>query len=304
MEFKVKLIQVVFLIFPLFLSVNGEAQIDIQRYTTATDTFYWKRYTSIPKPLRVNLKRFSVSQPGKKIDFFLSKQLSQFPQFTNDSVPQFSIRELKKCLYPIDINGDKLPDMVFSGFSGGESDIVRIWLNRRDSFELVFEDYQYISKFRKTGDKLVEMQTGDPGCCANYLYFTRDYKVGEEKNEPVFIKGKQTVAYQYTEEPLTYYPLPVPFTARADTMLVRASAAQQNEPFNPYLDTFGNIIAKYRSKARGVAMAYKSNGKGNDWFFVEISPSVAPSASILYDIDKIPTFIRGWVSGRAIQLDQ
>ena len=304
MAFNVKITRFVVLIFPLILSLNGKAQIDIQRYTTATDTFYWKRYTHIPKPLRVNLKRFSVSQPGKKIESFLSKQLSQFPQFTNDSVPKFSIKDLKKCLYPVDINGDKLPDMIFSGFSGGESDIVRIWLNRKDSFELIFEDYQYISKFIMSGNKLVEMQTGDPGCCANYLYFTRDYKVEEGKNEPVFVKGKQTVAYQYTEEPLTYYPLPIPFIARTDTMLLRASAAQQNEPFNPNLDTFGNIIAKYRSKARGVVLAYKSNGKGNDWFFVEISPSVAPSASILYDIDKIPTFIRGWVSGRAIQLVQ
>lgn len=287
----------------MLLSLTGNAQIDIQRYTTATDTFYWKRYTHIPKPPRVNLKRFSVSGSAKKVDLFLERQIGQFPQFTNGESPQYSLKDLKKCLYPIDINGDDLPDMIFSGFSGGESDIVRIWLNRRDSFDLIFEDYQYISKFKKVANKLAGMQIGDPGCCANYLYFTRDYSVEIEKGEPVFIKGKQIVSYQYTEEPATYYTQPVPFTSKADTILLRASAARQNEPFNPYLDTFGNIIAKYRTKTRGVALAYKSNGKGNDWFFIEISPSAAPSASILYDIDKIPTFIRGWVSSQSIQLE-
>jgi hypothetical protein len=98
--------------------------------------------------------------------------------------------------------------------------------------------------------------------------------------------------------------MPIPFIAKADTMMVRASAAQQNEPFIPHLDTFGNIVAKYRTRANGMALAYKSDGRGNDWFFVEISPSTGPSASILYGIDRIPTFIRGWVSSRSIQLTQ
>jgi len=300
--YNLKIFHFFLLVFLSLISSTGNAQIDIQRYTTATDTFYWKRYTSIPKPPRVNLKRYSVSQPSKKVDSFLEKYIGQFPQFTNDSSPQFTVKDLKKCLYPIDINGDNLPDMIFSGKSGGESDIVKIWLNRRDSFELIFEDYQYISKFSKEGNKLVEMQTGDVGYGDDYLYFTRDYRVEQEKGEPVFVKGKQTVAYKYIEEPAKYYPQPIPFIAKADTMMVRASSARQNEPFNPHLDTFGNIIAKYRSKARGMALAYKSYGRGNDWFFVEISPFAAPSASILYGIDRIPVFIRGWVFGQAIQL--
>jgi hypothetical protein len=192
--------------------------------------------------------------------------------------------------------------MIFTGFTGGKSDMVRIWLNRGDSYELIFEDYQYISKFTKTGSKLCEMQTGDAGYGDDYLYFTRDYRVEQEKGELVFIKGKQIVAYRHTEEPVKYYPQPIPFIAKADTMLLRASASRQDEPYNPNLDTFGNIIAKYRTKARGNVLAYTSNGKGNDWFFVEISPSATPSASILYDIDKMPTFIRGWVSSQSIQL--
>jgi hypothetical protein len=299
----VRKIQFILLPFLLLAAFAGKAQIDIQRYTTATDTFYWKRYVHIPEPPRVNLRRFLVSQPAKKIDAFLARNLIQFPQFTSDSAPKFTIKDLKKCLYPIDLNGDKLPDMIFSGYSGGESDIVRIWLNRRDSFELVFEDYQYLSKFVKSGDNLVEMQTGDVGCCDNYLYFTRDYRVKQEKDGITFVKGKQVVAYQYIEEPAKYYPEPIPFSARADTMLLRASAAQQNEPFIPFLDTFGNIIAKYRTKASGNVLAYKSSGRGNDWFFVEISPVAYPSASILYDIDRMPTFIRGWVSSQAITLE-
>lgn len=292
----------IFLFLFILLSLQVEAQINIKTYTSETDTFYWKRYTHIPKPLKVNLKRFTVSGSGKIIESFLLKHADQFPQFANDSAPRFSIKDLKKSLYPVRINGDDHTDIIFSGFSGGESDIVRIYINRNDSFELVFEDYQYISKYQTSDGLLTAMETGDPGCSDNYLYFTRDYKIKQESSNPLFIKGKQVVAYKYTEEPVSYFPQVLPFIAKRDTLLLRASAAQLNEPFNPRLETFGNIIAKYRSRARGLALAYKSNGKGNDWYFVEIFPDVSPAASILYDIDKMPTFIRGWVSAMAISL--
>jgi hypothetical protein len=293
----------IILICLFFLAPVANAQIDIQRYTTATDTFYWKRYIHIPKPPRVSLKRFSVSGASKKVDSFLAHNLSQFPQFVTDSGPVPDVRELKKCLYPVDINADKLPDMIFSGSINGEAEMVRIWLNTGDTFQLIFEDYQYISRFTKTENKLVNLQTGDAGESEDYLYFTRDYQVVTDQSIPDFVKGKQVVSYKYTEEPVKYYPAAIPFSSKSDTLMLRASAARQDEPFNPRLDTFGNIIAKYRTRIRGTALAYKSNAKGNDWFFVEISPADAPSASILYGIDKIPTFIRGWVSSQAIQLE-
>lgn len=280
---------------------NVWAQIDIKRYTTATDTFYWKRYQHVPGPQKINLKTFTVSGAKKVIEQFLEKNLSQFPQFTNDSTPRHGIKELRKCLFPIDINGDQKTDMIFSGYSGGEADVTRIYINRGDHFDFDFEDYQYISRFTMTKGKLTSMQVGDPGCGDAYLYFTRDYSVNQDSSAPVFIKGKQTVIYRYTEEPVQYFPEPKAFRAVGDTLMARASAARLNEPFNPHLDTFGNIVAKYRSKAKGLALAVKKDEKGNNWYFVEIFPDTSPSASILYGTEKIPTFLRGWVSGMGIE---
>ena len=284
------------------LPFAGNAQIYIRHYTSATDTFYWKRYTHVPQPPAISLKRCKAPGSAKKTEFFIARHGSEFRQFTDDPTQRLSLKDLEKHLLPVDINGDRLADMIFQGPGQGASDIVRIWLNRRDSFELVFEDYQYISKFRKAGDTLVEIETADVGLSGDYLYFTRNYRVERDHGDLVFVKGKQTVVYKYTEEPQKYYPRPVPFISIADTLLLRASPQQLNEPFIPRLGTFGNIVAKYRSRSAGFALAYKSYGKGSDWYFVEFSPSATPSASILYDIDKIPTFIRGWVSGQAIEL--
>ncbi len=304
MGYSLKTVLSFFLVALCLIPSTGAAQIDIRQYTSATDTFYWKRYTHIPAPKRVNLKKFTSSKSEKRLAFFLTDNRSDFTQFQRDSAQPLPVADLKKYIFQVDINGDRMTDMIFCGPDGGASEIVKIWINRSDSFELVFEDYQYISRYLRVNGRLSELQTSEVGQGPGYLYFTRDYKVSFEENAPVFVKGKQTVAYKYTEEPFNYLPAPVQFTALADTMMLRASAARLNEPFHPDLDSFGNIVAKYRSKARGVVLAQKSAGKGNVWYYVEVSPSVAPSASILYGTDKFPTFIRGWVSGQAIQMEE
>ncbi len=293
----------------LFLSLTAllpfimSAQITLQTYTSATDTFYWKHYIHIPKPARINLQRFTAAGSGKVINRFVTQHADQFPQFFSDSLVSDGIRELKKGLYAIEISGDKLTDIVYSGFSGGPSDIVRIFVNRGDSFELVFEDYQYLSAFMKQNGQLIYLQTGDIGSGDDYLYFTRDYRVRTEAGNLIFVKGKQTVAYKYTEEPAARFSRPASFESVADTMMVRASAARLNEPFIPRLDTFGNIVARYRTKTRGDVLAMKTTGKGNTWYYVEIYPASKPSASILYQNDQVPLFLRGWVSGLSIRIE-
>jgi hypothetical protein len=288
----------------LLLTANFlQAQIDLKTYTSATDTFYWKRYVHILEPKKLNPGKFAQAGQGKVVELFMTSQRSAYPQFTNDSLPGYSPKTWKKYIFPTDIDGDGVADIIFNGPTGGKTEMVRIYLNRGDTFELVFEDYQYFTKFIKENKRLSALQTGDVGSGDSYLWFTRSYVVNWENGNPVFIRGKQVLSYKYNEEPREFYPVPVPFVSKADTMLLRASAAQLNEPFNPYLDTFGNIIAKYRSSSRGTILASKSYGKGNIWYYVEVAPGVYPTASILSDFEKIPTFIRGWVSCMSIKPD-
>ncbi len=285
-------------------SLSLQSQIPIKTYTTATDTCYWKRYVNIPKPEKLRLNKIAEGGHRKEIDRFIDMYLDDFPQFTNDSGSTKNVRDLRKSLYPVEINGDGRVDIIFTGYSGGPSDLTRIYLNRDDHFELVFEDYQYLTVFKKKKGILASLQTGDIGAGDDFLYFTRDYEVNWEQGTPVFIKGKQTVACKYTEEPSRNFKTPVPFRSTADTLMVRASAARLNEPFNPRMDTFGNIVARYRQKIRGEALAVKTLGNGNTWYYVEIFPGVVPAASILYQAEKVPTFLRGWVSGQSILLDR
>jgi len=280
------------------------SQIKIKTYTTATDTFYWKHYESVDKPKKASLRKFVSGNSNQVIQAFIAGNLELFPQFTNDSVSRFGLKDLKKSLYPVDINGDGLPDMIFSGFSGGESDITRIFLNRGDTFELVFEDYQYITSLTLKEGKLMRMVIADPGCCDAYLYFRREFSVVQDRNALIFVKGKQTVEYNRTQRPMELLSTPFRWTSLYDTLLIRASAALIDDPYNPYMETAGNIIAGYTQKVRGEAIARQRDTFGREWLFVEIIPEIRPAKSIFYEIEKYPTFIRGWVNRSEIKISQ
>jgi len=293
----------------LFLSLSllaafhvVQGQITIKQYTSATDTFYWKRYEHVKKPAKLNLSKFTVPKSGKTMDRFLTLNLEKFPQFASDSTKPFRLADLRKCLFPIDLNGDKLADLVFSGFSGGESGKTQIFLNRGDSFELVFEDYQYLAAMILQKGMLTGLQMADAGCCDAYLYFTRDYTVRQSGVVMDFIKGKQTAIYHFTERPFEMLSPAIPWKAVYDTTLIRASAANLDDPYNPHLETWGNTIAGYTRNIHGLVLARKKDIKGILWYFVEIIPEIKPEKSIFYEIDKFPTFILGWVEGSLIRI--
>ena len=110
-------------------SLGGVAQIDIRQYTTATDTFYWKRYIRVAPPPKENLKRYKAANASGQVALFFAKRSQHLPELSSDSsLPQITDREVSKHLFPIDVDGDRTPDMVFSGPLDGEPGMVRIWL--------------------------------------------------------------------------------------------------------------------------------------------------------------------------------
>ena len=287
----------------LLPAIGAVAQIDIKTYTTETDTFYWKRYFNVAAPPAVNLKRYTASRRSARIDAFLATNPAGLWYAPGDTSGRPDPGLLRPFLYPVELTGDRQPDMIYAGPGEGGQDKVQIWFARNGGYDLVFEDYQYLSSLTLDRGILSRFTTGDRGTgTENYLYFTRHYRVDRDSTGLAIVREKQVAEYRHTEEPSVLFKTPAPFRTVADTLMLRASPARLNEPFLPDLDTFGNIVAKYRTRAAGNALAYVSRGHGNDWYYVEMSPVAVPSASILYGTDRLPTFVRGWVSAHGILL--
>lgn len=286
-----------------FLIISGtSAQIDIRRYTSATDTFYWKRFEHIPGPSPLRLSRIASSPNRSTLAAFLEQHEEQFPQLRPDTTVAPDIREWKKYLRAADFNDDGKPDIIYAGPGRATDHMVRLYLCRETGFDLVFEDFGFLTNWALKERRLSSLGTGEASCAAGATWFTREYSAAWEGSDPVFIKGKQTAWYCYTEIPSRILEKPVAFESIRDTLTLRASAARINEPFIPDPETFGNIVAKYRQKVRGVVIGTPRHEKNGDWYFVELIPDAFPSATVICRNNQIPLFIRGWVSASAISL--
>lgn len=287
----------------VFLVMTGaSAQIDIHRYTSATDTFFWKRYEHIPGPAPLRLSRVGSVPKGNILTALIAQYPEQFAQLSPDSTVAPDIREWKKNLRATDFNDDGKPDIIYAGPGRTTDHMVQLYLFRETGFNLVFEDFGFLTNWTMKEHRLISVGTGEASCAAGATNFLRDYEVKWEGAEPRFIHGKQTAWYRYTELPSLLLEKPVAFESIRDTLTLRASAARINEPFIPEPETFGNIVAKYSKKLRGVVIGTTGHQKNNDWYFVEIIPDAFPSATVLCRHNQIPLFIRGWVPASAILL--
>jgi hypothetical protein len=292
-----------FILLILFFSSQVSAQIKIKTYTSATDTFYWKKYEHVLKPAKAGLTKFVAKNGAATVAAFLAHPPEAFREILNDSLRMYPEKSMQRYLFPIDLNNDQLTDIVFNGSGRNETEMVKIFLNRRDSFDLVFEDFRYISSLDRDKSGFTGITMGDAGVKGDYLYFERAYKFRKEGSELLFIRGKQTVVYKFTERPGRYLSKSIPFKALNDTILVRASARTIDAPYDPKLKTFGNIVAGYIKVISGNVMASEKDADGRVWYFVEIFPDEKPEKSIFRDIDKYPTFITGWVEAEDVSAD-
>jgi hypothetical protein len=290
------------ILFAFFCS-QAIGQIKFKTYTAATDTFYWKKYEHVLKPAKASLRKFTDKNGAPVVQAFLAHPPAAFRIVMSDSMRMHPEKPLKNYLYPVDLNNDQLPEIIYNGSGRNETEMVQVYLNLGDSFELIFEDFRYISELIRDKTGFTGITTGDPGNREDYQYTEKEYKLQSNNKSLVFIRGKQTIVYKYTQRPGKYLTSPVTFKALNDTLLVRASSRYIDAPQDPKLKTFGNIICGYTEVISGRVLAVDKDSEGRIWYFVEIFPDAKPEKSVFHDVGRYPVFITGWVDSNDISAD-
>lgn len=283
------------LLFFASLLIESYSQITIKSYTTATDTNYWKRYEHVPKPVQLNLNRYTARNGKSAVEAFLAAPPVAFESRFCDSGRVDQKASLRKNLFPIDLNGDQVPEIIVNGPDNGGTEMVQIYMDAASTFELIFEDYGYVSAIHTEKTGIKQLVIGDPGSRSGYAYLERSFTLQPDNGSIRFIKGLQQVTYAYTQRPSRRFDRPVPFRSANDTILIRASASFINEPYIPGLKSYGNIICGYKAFIEGNLLAAAKDGEERLWYYVEVMPGEQPHKSIFQEIGPIPTKIIGWI---------
>jgi len=264
------------------------------------DSLFFTRYQHIGLPA-ADLKKVRAPGAATITENFIEKYRTR-TSLSGDSLAPEITTQWKDCCFPAHINGDKLPDMIISGSCNGKLPFTRIFLNRKDSFELVFEDYQYITSLSLRKGVLERIVMADTGAGNDLIFFTREYQAVREPGTLVFRKSRQTAIFRYTEKPEAWLDSIKPFRSAIDTLLLRASAEDIYDPFIASWNTWGNIIAGYTRNIRGNILAEKTDSLNFRWYFIEVIPESLPAKSLFHSLRNGPVFIRGWVREEEVLL--
>jgi hypothetical protein len=209
-----------------------------------------------------------------------------------------NIDSLENFLHFIDLNNDKIPDVIYSGVSGSEIDCVIFLLNTGKDYKILFEEYSNIRELKFDNHYLVGYTGLNFGCCAEYVYKETKYSVS--------LDWKRAVIYQraitnYTKLPKEISGSPRKFIVGNDLYKLRSTPAIDDTTIYIY-DSYSNVVSTYRKGAVGYAWAETKDNTGRTWWFVEMEPTDKQTGSKLNSkFDTIPVTNLGWMSSRYLK---
>ena len=202
----------------------------------------------------------------------------------------------------IDLNNDGLQDVVYSGPSGGEPNIVYFFIQTHTGFEQVFEAMQGINKVVWEGELLQKVYTSDWGCCAAIHLINAVYDVKYNKqNKPIFSKVFQSIEVNgELMKPKSYFSDPIEFAVDNDGYKLRLAPLIDDTTEYQWLEITGNTFATLKQGTIGTALASRTDETGRTWWYVSIDFDENVQNCMLQTPDSFPTKVIGWISSRYV----
>jgi hypothetical protein len=202
----------------------------------------------------------------------------------------------------VDLNNDGLQDIVFSGPSGGEPNIVYFFIQTNSGFEQVFEIMQGIEKVTWNGQLLNQVFTSDWGCCAEIHLMNTVYDVKYNgNNKPIFSKIFQSIEVRdELTKPKNHFSDPIQFKVNNDGYKLRLAPVIDDTTEHQWVEITGNTFATLKQGTIGTALASQTDDTGRTWWYVSIDFDENVQNCILRTPDSFPTKVIGWISSRYV----
>jgi len=275
-------------------------------------------------PVVTNHYHFNWAAIEKKVSRatitkFINQNPGDFSAYRHPQDYSVNINDLYPCLHFIDLNNDGLDDVIFSGRSAGEGDMVEVFINTGNDYndyKEALEEREGIVKIDWENKKACRFYISNWGCCDDYLVENKIYSFAfDESSIPVVKQIYQSANIYESPKPDSLFNSPFRFQVQNDDYTLRSAPAIDDstvEHWNfdsitmakgiKYAKGYGNYIALLPENARGMAVGWKTDDTGRVWWYVEIDAQYALRKNALDYRDKtFPTKSIGWLSSRFVQ---
>lgn len=243
-------------------------------------------------------KKYDWSKIETKIDDaqkyrIVNKMKSQFDYFFDSD---YYAKRFKEKLHFTDINNDNRIDVIFNGWSGGEPDITRFFIQTDNGFEKWFEVLQNPLDIKIVDNRINEIIAIDYGCCDSYQVTISKYEVTDKLN-----LVSQTSYINWTDtKGITIEP--IKFEIIRDAYFIRDSPKIDNETENERFETKGNSIGEFVKGQKGIAYKSREDSTGRVWWLMESEPLDSLKNSYFYNETEMKSSYIGWISNRYVKI--
>jgi hypothetical protein len=253
----------------------------------------------------IDWKKYEASVSKKFRDSVINSFKSEFREKISDEF--VNTDRYYKSFHFVHLNDDKLPDVIYNGWTGGEADAIFMYYNHGNVLEEVFYDYSTIVDWKFERGHLSSIVINRPGCCAATVETERVYRVDSLLNfemirqrEIIIGMNKRNKGYvtpdEYFKQPIRFQTINNDYALRYSPEITAKAPLHVDDEFKK-----GNIIALYPKGASGIAWARKTDATGREWWLVEMEPQSLLSFNIYYNEDDKPTWYFGWMSSRFLE---
>ncbi|MFT3825749.1 MAG: hypothetical protein QM731_17645 [Chitinophagaceae bacterium] len=278
----------------------------------AIDTTQYPFPFAIKKPaVEFSWKRYEINVTEAYRDSVLKSFRKVYPFYFENEYIENGPQLFKKAFHFVQLNGDNLPDLIYAGRSGGESNIVVLYLNRKNKFEQILTEFTHLLDLQFNGHNLIAATTINYGCCDEVIHFERHYSFDAALNSKLILQRASIQGMDAHDDdyktPEHFFETPVKFKTLNEEYALRYSPNLNNDTlegpfslFNDEPEPKGNVIALYPKGSRGIAWAYQKDSTGREWWLVEMFPQIL-TTSRYYSLDDKLTNNFGWMSSRFVE---
>ncbi|MBX2969125.1 MAG: hypothetical protein KF803_07120 [Cyclobacteriaceae bacterium] len=216
-----------------------------------------------------------------------------------------SLNEMIKGIHFIDFNGDSKNEIVYNGSYPGEGTLLLIFMQTDDSWARIFSTMGEIIRLNYNSGIIYSLDVSEPGCCADPTTVFKTYRVSTD-NRKIFIdKIFESKILTGTDIPHKFFRIPTEFEILNEKYFLRSGPEIMDEPFDDYLEQYGNQIGKLSAGTQGRALGESTDSTGRVWWFVEIYPRYKIADCVFYSDEYYKDFhkthIVGWISSRFVK---
>ncbi|MGL4907985.1 MAG: hypothetical protein ACRC3G_01475 [Bacteroidales bacterium] len=209
--------------------------------------------------------------------------------------PSYATSDLLKFVYAIDINDDGMLDIIYNGPTGGESNIMQVFLQKsKIKYQRVFVAYQDIINMTFAANRLSSFTLLNIGCCADPQVLEYNYAVEYVESKPNF-QLKQTIGYlNLTEKPQIDILPSKEFTITSQKARLRSDCYLLDSVEHPIYGSNGNMVAMYNKGAKGRVFGTKKDGE-TEWIYVIMSTYATKKNCNFPMFNEQSTNLKGWL---------